>query len=163
MSVLWIAAPFSKYLLQREFLHPPTNTFILIFEMDDSNISLSRLYDELVDKEAEKVARRHMIQPVRQPVSPQLDTHHLTVENNSLKDYIEELCQYINDTSAKYSRNIETLSKEYRALYLRVSEEQTKREEERLVFQNQLAVERDLRLAREQEADQLKVGKQELE
>lgn len=36
---------------------------------------------------------------------------------------------------------------------MKLSQEQTKNEEERLMFRNQLTVERDLRLAREQEVD----------
>jgi len=50
----------------------------------------------------------------------------LQVENNSLKDYIEELCDYINDTSGRYSRNVEKLTKEYEQLYLKLADSQNR-------------------------------------
>lgn len=39
---------------------------------------------------------------------------------------------------------------------MKLSQEQTKNEEERLLWKNQITVERDMRLAREQELDELR-------
>jgi hypothetical protein len=51
---------------------------------------------------------------------------------------------------------VETLTNSYRDLYMKLSQEQTKNEEERLLWKNQITVERDMRLAREQELDELR-------
>lgn len=115
---------------------------------DDLDISLSQEYHKIEQKKRNQLLNRRVnnselsissynsISPLHSPkpkptttalneqTNRQLqaalsENQQLTIENNNFQAYIKELADYINDSSGKYSDNIQKYGIAYKELYIK--------------------------------------------